>query len=225
MRRHAHKQLFSSNAKNAVIKYQLFVLIKYKGHQQSPLWEELEPEVGKTLLKVDKQMNQNCVGPIYLPSLSLGFILCKMEIWVPQRVVIKVKWNNKTRMLNTGIDHSEHSHSCIFFQDGGKFRLGEDLNLSQVCQFHIRTQHFWIRAFAWMHFGNTMKAGTRQRGEGRKEGRKVEKRSDRRKEERRTGRWRKSVVLWCFYSALSSVSSISCESYSRLDSGVFWHIK
>lgn len=48
-RRHAHKQLFSSNAKNVVVKYQLCVLIKYKGLQQSPLLEEQEPELGQTL--------------------------------------------------------------------------------------------------------------------------------------------------------------------------------
>lgn len=43
-----------------------------------------------------------------------------------------------------------------------------------------------------MHFGNTVKAGIKQRREGRKEERKGEKRSDRRKEE--LGRRRKSVV-------------------------------
>lgn len=36
-----------------------------------------------------------------------------------------------------------------------------------------------------MHFGNTIKEGTRQRGEGRKERKEGEKRSDRGKEDRR----------------------------------------
>lgn len=49
-----------------------------------------------------------------------------------------------------------------------------------------------------MHFGDTMKAGTRQRREGREGGRKGEKRSDRRARRKRKRKSGSLMPLLCY---------------------------
>lgn len=101
--------------------------------------------------------------------LWLSFLLCTMELSLSQKVVIKIKWDNKIRCLTQNIEqrnctntNTKHK-SYIFVPRWQKkwleLRLGD-----KVCPFQIKIAVFNLM-ICMTQFGNIMKVATWQRRE------------------------------------------------------------